>query len=242
VVVTDTVQQQILQNYRPDVRTRVIGPMFPPSSSRQPCEARQGLLFVASNDTAATQLASHWLLLALVPQILARLPRELRPGFVVHVVGRVSLSPHAQEAAEQLQRVYVHDELEPAAMQLLYDSVKVVAAPFATSSFRAEVLQAMMLRVPVIATPTAVEGLRVEAGQDCEVAGSFQEFVKRAVAVYSDCEAWGRLSRQSYELVRARHSKEALQLEWLHMMRDAGVGPVPRDLRRDCHDGDGASR
>ncbi len=71
-----------------------------------------------------------------------------------------------------------------------------------------KLIEALAYGLPVIATPRAVAGLELRAGEDCLVAESSAEFADALVGVLRDGAP--ELGRRGRELVAERYSIEAL--------------------------------
>jgi len=65
---------------------------------------------------------------------------------------------------------------------------------------------------PVVATPTAVEGMFARPGRDVLVASSANEFAAEVVRLYRDEDLWNRISAGGLENVRQYFSVETARL------------------------------
>jgi glycosyltransferase involved in cell wall biosynthesis len=69
----------------------------------------------------------------------------------------------------------------------------------------------MSYGLPVVATPAAVEGMHVEAGEDVMVAADAASFADAVVRVHDDANLWNALSARGLDNVRRHFSFDAAQ-------------------------------
>ena len=124
-------------------------------------------------------------------------------------------------------------------MKALYGRVRAVVAPvLAGAGVKGKVNQAMLLGVPVVVTPLAVEGMHARDGVDCLVGGSAEEFATQVARVYADCGLWQRLARGGFDNVRSHFSKDVARPVLLQALEGLGVGPRGTiSDRSTCHSG-----
>jgi glycosyltransferase involved in cell wall biosynthesis len=93
------------------------------------------------------------------------------------------------------------------------DGCRVSVAPLRYGAgVKGKVNMAMSYGLPVVATPAAVEGMHVVAGEDVLVAADAASFAEAVVHAVSDEAAWTRLSMRSVENVRQHFSFDAARM------------------------------
>lgn len=118
-----------------------------------------------------------------------RLARDLCPRLLAHrpdvKIAIVGPNPPAELLALASDNVRVTGAVDRIAPWLA--GAKLVVAPIATGGgTRVKVLETLAAGKALVATPLAVAGLCVEAGQQCEIASTDGEFVDLAIALLAD--------------------------------------------------------
>lgn len=189
-----------IEDSAPDVRARVFVNPFGasiPSAQSVTDEAGREIVFVGGFQHLPNVDAARWLADDIFPEVLrsvpdARLtivgsdpPRAVRSlaGPHVAVTGRVpDTDPYLRRAA-------------------------VVAAPLREGGgMRVKVLQAMAMGKPVVATPLAAEGLRIDAGPPAlRVAGTAQAFARALVELLASPIEQSALGARARAYVEREH-------------------------------------
>ena len=93
------------------------------------------------------------------------------------------------------------------------DGCRVSVAPLRYGAgVKGKVNMAMSYGLPVVATPIAVEGMHVEAGEDVMVAVDAREFADAVIRAYQDETLWIRLSARGLDNVRRHFSFDAARV------------------------------
>ena len=112
------------------------------------------------------------------------------------------------------EHVIVHGYIEDITPYM--DGCRVSVAPLRYGAgVKGKVNMAMSYGLPVVATPTAVEGMHVVSGQDIMVAQLPADFAAAIRRIYGDATLWKKLSDNSLANVRRHFSfaaaREALK-------------------------------
>ena len=152
-----------------------------------------------------------------------------RGAFALHVVGaNAALEADARGAA---LRVVAHGYISDAALRALYARVKVAVAPLTSGAgVKGKVSQAMLLGVPVVATPVAAEGMALQDGVDALLASTPEDFAAQILAAHRDCALWARVAAAARSHAAARFGVGAAAREIARTLGRLGFAvPVPRD-------------
>jgi len=141
-----------------------------------------------------------WFVRDVFPLVSAKLP-DVR----FHVIG--SKVPAAITALAD-EHVIVHGYVEDIAPYM--DGCRVSVAPLRYGAgVKGKVNMAMSHGLPVVATPAAVEGMHVAAGEDVMVAADAGAFADAVVRVYGDANLWNALCARGLDNVREHFSFDA---------------------------------
>jgi GT2 family glycosyltransferase/glycosyltransferase involved in cell wall biosynthesis len=194
-VVVSPVERELLLREAPGARVEVLSNVHEVAGLRAPFAAREGLWFVGGFQHPPNVDAVRWFLEAVWPRVEAALP-DVR----FHVVG--SRMPDDLRALADA-RVEVHGFVED--LDRFLDGCRLSVAPLRYGAgVKGKVNMAMAHGQPVIATPMAVEGMHVVAGEDVLVAADAAAFAEAIVRAYTDEALWSRLSTNGLANV-ARH-------------------------------------
>ncbi len=201
-LVVSPVEQAILAVDAPGVAVDVLSNVHEVFGCRAPFSARRDLVFVGSFQHPPNIDAVLWYVREVQPRVLAALPEV-----VFHIIGS-GLTDAVRALAGD--RVRVHgfvDDLAP-----FMDGCRISLAPLRYGAgVKGKVNMAMSHGLPVVATPMAVEGMHVRAGEDVLVAADAAGFADAVVALYDDEALWNRLSRNGLANVREHFSFEAAE-------------------------------
>jgi GT2 family glycosyltransferase/glycosyltransferase involved in cell wall biosynthesis len=194
-VVVSPVERELLMREAPGARVEVLSNVHEVAGLRAPFAAREGLWFVGGFQHPPNVDAVLWFLEAVWPRVEAALP-DVR----FHVVG--SRMPDDLRALADA-RVEVHGFVED--LDRFLDGCRLSIAPLRYGAgVKGKVNMAMAHGQPVVATPMAVEGMHVVAGDDVLVADDAAAFADAIVRAYTDEALWSRLSANGLANV-ARH-------------------------------------
>jgi glycosyltransferase involved in cell wall biosynthesis len=90
------------------------------------------------------------------------------------------------------------------------DDCRIAVAPLRYGAgIKGKINHSMAHGQPVVATPIAVEGMHLVAGEEVMVAETAEEFAAAVVNLYHDEALWSRLSANGLENVRRHFSFDA---------------------------------
>eukprot|EP00629_Pelagomonadales_sp_RCC1024_P000261 CAMPEP_0119277510 /NCGR_PEP_ID=MMETSP1329-20130426/17285_1 /TAXON_ID=114041 /ORGANISM="Genus nov. species nov., Strain RCC1024" /LENGTH=968 /DNA_ID=CAMNT_0007277983 /DNA_START=381 /DNA_END=3283 /DNA_ORIENTATION=- len=179
-----------------------------PASAAPAFGARSGALFVGNWEHPPNADAVRWLADAVLPlPALAGLPDD----FTLHLAGAGAPPPWlATLVSAGRFRVVNHGALDAARLEGLYASVRVALAPLRYGAgVKGKVNAAMARGVPLVATPAAIEGMRVRAGVDALVAGNAPAFAVALATLHGDEGLWRRVAAAACANVAAHFSMAA---------------------------------
>ena len=151
---------------------------------------------LASFDTA---FSMKWFLQA----VLAKIRRHV-PTATVEVVGRDPL-PSLRSLTGRIRDVKLWGYVPDLRLHLAQASVY-VAPLLLGSGAKNRVLEAMAMGRPVVATPLAIQGLRVQPGRDVVVATTEDEFADAVVELLQNDDRRKQIGMAAREAVVANHS------------------------------------
>jgi GT2 family glycosyltransferase len=199
LVVSD-VEQKLLATDAPGARVEILSNVHEVLGCRKPFAERRDLVFVGGFQHPPNADAVTWFVREVFPLVRAKLP-DLK----FHVIG--SKVPAAITALAD-EHVIVHGYVEDIAPYM--DGCRVSVAPLRYGAgVKGKVNMAMSYGLPVVATPTAVEGMHVEPGEDVMVAADAAAFAGAVVRVHDDANLWNRLSARGLDNVRRHFSFDA---------------------------------
>ncbi|MFN9730905.1 MAG: glycosyltransferase family 4 protein, partial [Pseudomonadota bacterium] len=199
-LVVSPVEQELLAREAPGARIEVLSNVHEVNGLRAPFESRRDLWFVGGFQHPPNVDAVRWFLAEVWPRAESALP-----GARFHVVG--SRMPDELRALADA-RVEVHGFVEDLGRFL--DGCRLSVAPLRYGAgVKGKVNMAMAHGQPVVATPMAVEGMHVVAGEDVLVESDPAAFADAIVRAYSDEALWQRLSRNGLANVERHFSFDA---------------------------------
>ena len=210
VVVSDSERQRLAHIRRPTtvVPNAVADEQFPQTASAE----RAGLLFVGSLDYGANVDAVAFFVREVLPLVRSRVPTA-----ELTVVGR---NP-AQEVTVLARAPGVRLVADAPSLEPFYARARAVVAPLRSGGgTRIKVLEAMVRSLAIVATPTAVDGLRLEHGVAALVASQPAALAEHCVTVLSDAALAQRLGAAARSAWSRDHRPE-LARERLERVLDA---------------------
>lgn len=152
----------------------------------------------------------------LVTAVLPRIRREI-PDVQLCIVG-MDPTPAVRRLADE-DRVVVTGRVDD--VRPYFDSAAVAVAPLRVArGLQNKVLEAMAMRVPVVASPAAFEGISAVAGRDLLVAAGPKAFSRAVVTLLSDPAARERYAAAGRTCVETNHNWSRL----LQRLEDLVVG------------------
>jgi len=165
-----------------------------------------------------------------VGEIFPRICREV-PDAQFYIVG-MDPAPAVRRLAEG-DRIVVTGKVDDVRPYL--DSAAVAVAPLRVArGLQNKVLEAMAMRVPVVASPAAFAGISAVAGRDLLVARKPAEFSRAVVSLLRDSAARERFAAAGRSSVEANHNWSQL-LERLEDLVAGGDRLAERTTRPSSH-------
>lgn len=177
---------------------------FAPDPSALRDESRivfTGVMSYAPNVTAAEYLTRR-----VLPRV-----HEARPDAHLAIVGREPAP--AVRMLERLDGVEVTGEVPD--LRPWLNGSRAYACPMQTGTgIKNKLLEAMACALPCVATPLALQGLRVEDGVELLVGATEEEVANHLIRLLADDELARRLGRAARAYVRAKHDWEAVARDY----------------------------
>jgi glycosyltransferase involved in cell wall biosynthesis len=166
-----------------------------------PAEARAGLLFVGSLDYEVNVEAVAFLVQRVFPQVRARLP-----GAELTIVGR---NP-SDELIRLTRAPGVTLIADAPTLEPHYAKARVVLAPLLSGGgTRIKVLEAMARALPIVATPTGIEGLSIRHGDGALVAPDASGLAEHCLVLLQDDDLADRLGQSAHAVWSQNHRPSA---------------------------------
>lgn len=163
---------------------------------------REGILFVAGFGHPPNVDGAVWFVHSVLPHI-----RRARPDVKVTLAGS---NPSDEVLALAGERVNVTGFVSDEMLASLYDSSRVAIAPLRFGGgMKGKVLEAMRHGLPLVTTPTGLQGL-ADATGFTYAEDDAEEFAVRVVRLLDDDAEWLRRSAAAQDFVRRRFSTEAV--------------------------------
>jgi glycosyltransferase involved in cell wall biosynthesis len=202
-LVVSPVEQAVLKEAAPAARVHVISNVHEVVGSRRTFAERKDLFFVGGYQHPPNIDAAQWFVGHIWPLIRAKLP-----DVEFHLIG--SKAPE-QVRALHGNGVHFHGFVE--SLEPWLDGCRIAVAPLRYGAgIKGKVNISMSRGQPVVATPTAVEGMFAKPGRDVLVAETAEYFAAEVVRLYCDEELWNRVSVNGLENVRQYFSVETARL------------------------------
>ncbi len=201
-LVVSPVEQAILAVDAPGAAVDVLSNVHEVYGRRAPFASRRDLVFVGGFQHPPNTDAVTWFVAEVMPLL-----RAADSGLRFHVIG--SKVPDAIRALAA-DDVIVHGFVEDIAPFM--DGCRLSVAPLRYGAgVKGKVNMAMSYGLPVVATPMAVEGMHVRAGEDVVVAETPRAYADAILALDRDEALWTRLSDNGLANVHEHFSFEAAE-------------------------------
>ncbi|RDJ00704.1 glycosyltransferase [Dyella solisilvae] len=193
-------EQEMLARELPRARVELLTNIHEVHGCGQPHGQRKDLVFIGGFGHPPNSDAVHWIASELLPAI-----RAIDSHVLVHVLGDV---PNDVRAALKQPGLELHGRVADLAPWL--DGALASLAPLRFGAgVKGKINMAMSFGLPVIATPTAVEGMRLQDGHDVLVAEDATGFVRAYERLRHDQALWAKLSQHGLDNIRAHFSAKA---------------------------------
>ena len=196
-LVVSSVEKDLLARDLPQARIEILSNVHEVYGRRREFDARRDLIFVGGFQHPPNTDAVLWFVREVFPLVRASLP-----DVVFHVIGSKAPAEILELAHDG---VIVHGFVADIAPYM--DGCRLSVAPLRYGAgVKGKVNMAMSYGLPVVATPTAVEGMHVVSGQDIMVAQLPADFAAAIRRIYGDATLWKKLSDNSLANVREHFS------------------------------------
>jgi GT2 family glycosyltransferase/glycosyltransferase involved in cell wall biosynthesis len=184
----------------PHARVELLSNIHEVYGCRRPYAERSDFVFIGGFGHPPNADAIRWIATEILPALRIRLP-DAR----VHVLGDLPDSMRNELAAPGLE---LHGRV-PNLAPWLDRAIGSLAPLRFGAGVKGKINMAMSYGVPVIATPTAVEGMQLHDGIDVLVAEDAEAFAAAAAKLSCDEQLWSKLSRCGLDNVSNHFSADA---------------------------------
>jgi GT2 family glycosyltransferase len=197
-LVVSPVERELLASEAPGARVEVLSNVHRVKADRVGFDARRGLVFVGSYRHPPNIDAAVWMAREIFPLVRAR-----RDDIVLHLVGAYA-TPEVL-ALGALPGVRVHGHAPD--LDAFMDGCRIGLAPLRYGAgVKGKINLSMAHGQPVVATPTAVEGMHLRDGVDVLVGADAQGFADAVLRLHDDRVLWESLARNGVENVERHFS------------------------------------
>ncbi|MDQ3268781.1 MAG: glycosyltransferase [Pseudomonadota bacterium] len=200
-LVVSQAERELLARDAPLAQVEILSNLHRDAGSGLPFAQRRDLVFVGGFRHPPNEDAMRWFVADVWPLI-----RRREPGLKLQCIGG-DVTAQVQALAAQ-PGVIVHGhvpDLDP-----YMDGARVAVAPLRYGAgVKGKINLSMAHGQPVVATPCAIEGMHLTAGEDVLVAADPQEFADAVLRIYHDEALWCRLSEAGRSNVQRHFSADA---------------------------------
>jgi GT2 family glycosyltransferase/glycosyltransferase involved in cell wall biosynthesis len=195
-LVVSPVEQALLASDAPGARVEVLSNVHEVFGCRRTFAERRDLMFIGGYQHPPNVDAACWFVGEVWPLLHAA-----DPTLCFHLIG--SKASDEVRALGEVAGVIFHGHVED--IEPFLDGCRLAVAPLRYGAgVKGKVNMSMSYGQPVVATPTAVEGMHLRPDQDVLVAESPEAFAQQVLRLYGDAALWQTLSDNGTENVR-RH-------------------------------------
>ena len=196
-LVVSPVERELLAKEVPGRRVEVLSNIHEVAGRRREYAERKDIWFVGGFQHEPNVDAVLWFAAEIWPRV-----RTQMPDLKFHIVGS-KITPEVEALAGH--GIEVHgfiDDLHP-----FLDGCRISVAPLRYGAgVKGKVNQSMAYGQPVVATPIAVEGMEIAAGNEALVAAEPARFADEIVRLYRDPALWLKLSDAGLANIQAHFS------------------------------------
>jgi GT2 family glycosyltransferase len=197
--VVSSTEQRLLQGTSPNKSIQLVSNIVDVPGSRTPFALRRDWLFIGGFQHPPNIDAVLFFLEEVYPLVSERLADAK-----FYIIGDEAPPEIVALANDNIIIAGLQRDVRP-----FFDSVRLSVAPLRFGAgVKGKINQSMGFGVPVVATPTAVEGTELRNGEDILVAGKPEAFASALITLYESEELWNRLSENGLRKTRALYSVE----------------------------------
>ncbi|HHY35332.1 MAG TPA: glycosyltransferase [Firmicutes bacterium] len=220
VITTTEKEKEILMQELPSKMIRVVPHVHVPDPTPNPFGERNGLLFAGDFRQPSHLDGMVWFLQDCWPAIV----REI-PGICLYIAGDPvpdalkEAVAGAMRCGGQIQIMGRVPTLRP-----LLNSARLSIAPLRFGVIKGKVEEALAAGLPVVATPTATQGMGLADRVNVWEAEGAQAFARRVVELYSDAAAWETLRKNGLEHAAQHYSPRTVTFQLRETLRPLVYG------------------
>lgn len=198
-IVVSPVERDVLREAVPGAQVMLLSNIHDPMSGGRPFAERQGLVFIGGFQHPPNTDGVLWYAREVMPLL-----RERLPGVVTYIVGsKVPSTVRALARDDFVVTGYVAD------VSPFFTGCRASIAPLRYGAgVKGKVNLAMSYGLPVVATPTAVEGMHLVPDEDVLVAEDPAAFADAVMRLYGDETLWNRLSANGVTNIQRHFSRD----------------------------------
>jgi GT2 family glycosyltransferase/glycosyltransferase involved in cell wall biosynthesis len=197
--VVSPVEQQLLQEKRPDKPIQVVSNIVEIPGSSTPFALRRDWLFIGGFEHTPNIDA----VLFFMQKIYPLLSEHLRDA-KFYIIGDKAPPEVVALATETIIVAGLQTDVRP-----FFDSVKLSVAPLRFGAgVKGKINQSMAFGVPVVATSLAIEGMALQDGEDILVADEPEDFARAMIELYESEDLWNRISENGIKKTRTLYSTD----------------------------------
>ena len=198
-LVVSPVERALLGEVLPDARVMLLSNIHELSGGGKPFAEREGLLFIGGFQHPPNTDAVLWYAREILPQLRARLP-----GVRTTIVGSMVPAPIKALAADDFVVAGYVPDVAP-----YFRGARISISPLRYGAgVKGKVNLAMSYGLPVVATPSSIEGMHLTPGDDVLVAESAADFADAIVRLHGDAALWETLAAGGRENIRRHFSRD----------------------------------
>jgi len=201
-IVVSAAEQEILRMELPDTPVTLIPIMrpIPPEHAAPDFANRRDIAFIGAFAHRPNADGITWFVQAVWPLLVARgFPGRL-------LIAGAFVTPEITALAQEniVIRGHVPD------LATFFDGIRLSIAPLRYGAgVKGKIVSSLSLKLPVVASAIAAEGMALRHGEDVLIAGRAEEMAEHILAAYSDPALWQHLAENGYQTFLHRFSETA---------------------------------
>jgi len=203
-VLFSVVEKNIISKKFPDKRIEILPLYFfkkPLEKSKVGFETRRDIIFLGGFNHLPNIDAVLWFVKEIFPHILTQLP-EMK----LFIIGG-DLPQKILDLASN--NIIFTGYVKLNDLRSYFERARVFVAPLRYGAgLKGKIITSMYYGVPSVITTIANEGFEMIDGENALIADEPKEFAERVVELYTNKNLWGKLSKNSIELVKSRFSTQ----------------------------------
>jgi glycosyltransferase involved in cell wall biosynthesis len=220
--VVSPVEQQLLQEERPDKPIQVVSNIVEIPGSSTPFTLRRDWLFIGGFEHTPNIDA----VLFFVQKIYPLVSEHLHDA-KFYIIGDKAPPEVVALATETIIVAGLQTDVRP-----FFDGVKLSVAPLRFGAgVKGKINQSMAFGVPVVATSLAVEGMALQNGDDILVADEPEDFARAMVELYESEDLWNRISENGIKKTRTLYSTDTARKKLELLFSNEHLRALERPVR-----------